>query len=206
MPDAKPAGYPGVMPYLIVADPAAAIEFYINGLGGTERLRLTGPGGAVMHAEIALGEGVVMLAGEFPDQGRRGPAAFGGTPVLADGLRRRLRRRLPPGRGRGGEAALRQPADTFYGDRAARFADPAGHVWTLSTHIEDGVPGGDAAAAGRGRRLKRTRRPVTPTRRVREESTGAARNPRPAGSPRVGPRASLTLRVGPSFRRAWHSP
>src|SRR5437763_16778630 len=76
-----PDGYHSVTPYLIVQGAARALEFYQRGLGATEMMRFPGPGGKVMHAEIRIGDSVVMLADEFPDMGAKGPLAFGGTPV-----------------------------------------------------------------------------------------------------------------------------
>ena len=139
MTDPKPAAYSGVMPYLIVPDPSAAIAFYERALGGAERMRLTAPDGAVMHAEVVVGGGVVMLAGEFPDQGYRGPRAWGGTPVslmvYVDDCDATFHAAVDAG-----AEPLAEPAVQFYGDRTAKFADPAGHVWTVATHVEDVSP------------------------------------------------------------------
>src|SRR5215208_3410696 len=83
MADVKPIpeGYPQVTPYLCVDGAQAAIEFYVKVLGAKERMRMPGPDGKLGHAELELGNGLIMLADEYPDMGNRGPKAIGGTPV-----------------------------------------------------------------------------------------------------------------------------
>jgi len=76
-----PDGYPRVTPYLIVDGADAAIDFYKSVLGASERMRMDGPDGRVGHAELGIGDSVVMLADEHPEMGIRGPKAIGGTPV-----------------------------------------------------------------------------------------------------------------------------
>src|SRR4029450_1778860 len=76
-----PDGYPRVTPYLHVDGASAAIEFYSRVIGATERMRMPAPGGKIGHAELQIGDSVVMLADEFPDMNVRGPKAIGGTPV-----------------------------------------------------------------------------------------------------------------------------
>lgn len=76
---AKPDGYHTATPYLIVRGAARAIEFYKQAFGATERLRLEG-GGRLMHAEVKIGDSVIMLADEFPDTGIIGPETLGGSP------------------------------------------------------------------------------------------------------------------------------
>lgn len=134
-----PDGYHSVTPYLIVDDAAKAIEFYRTAFGASELLRMDGPGGKVMHAEIKIGDSPIMLADEFPDMGIRSPSAFGGSPVAiclyvedADAL---FQRAIDAG------AIERKPlADQFYGDRSGTIEDPFGHSWTVATHVEDVSP------------------------------------------------------------------
>ncbi len=134
-----PAGYQSVAPYLIVKGAAKAIDFYRNVLGASERMRLDGPEGRIGHAEIQIGDSVVMLADECPEGGGRGPHSFGGTPVLlhlyvedSDAV---FQKAISAG------AKVKGPmADKFYGDRAGSFEDPFGHVWHVATHIEDVTP------------------------------------------------------------------
>ena len=78
---AIPEGYPQVTPYLIVDGADAAIRFYTGTFGAKERMRMDGPGGTVGHAELEIGDGLVMLADENPDMGARSPKSVGGTPV-----------------------------------------------------------------------------------------------------------------------------
>src|SRR5215813_10910658 len=78
---AIPDGYHNVTPYLVIDGAARALEFYKRVFGATERMRMPGPGGKVGHAEISIGDSVIMLADEHPEMGARGPRAFGGTPV-----------------------------------------------------------------------------------------------------------------------------
>jgi PhnB protein len=139
MPHFIPEGYPRVMPYLIVDGASSAIDFYVSVLGASERMRLPGPDGRVGHAELTLGDSVIMLADEYPDMEARGPVALGGTPVSllvyvedADGVFERAIQ--------AGARALRPVEDRFYGDRVGRFEDPFGHRWDVSTHIEDVPP------------------------------------------------------------------
>ncbi len=131
-----PEGYHSVTPYLIVKGAAEAIEFYKKAFGAVEVLRIPGPGGSVGHAEIKIGDSHVMLADEHPDMGYRGPKALGGSPVslmiYVPDVDNRVRVAAEAG------ARITQPVqDKFYGDRNGQLEDPFGHVWTISTHIED---------------------------------------------------------------------
>src|SRR4051794_39226012 len=76
-----PDGYHTVTPYLIVKDAASALDFYKEAFGATESLRMAGPGGKVMHAEIKIGDSSIMMADEFPEMGAQSPQSYGGTPV-----------------------------------------------------------------------------------------------------------------------------
>jgi uncharacterized glyoxalase superfamily protein PhnB len=76
-----PDGYPQVTPYLCVDGASAAIEFYSQVFGATERMRMPEPDGKIGHAELQLGDSVIMLSDEYPDRGIRGPKTIGGTPV-----------------------------------------------------------------------------------------------------------------------------
>ena len=134
-----PEGYPRVTPYLIVDGASAAIEFYHDVLGATERMRMPAPGDKVGHAELELGESVIMLADEAPDMDAHGPRAVGGTPVMlhvyvsdADAVFDRAVE--------AGARALRPVEDKFYGDRTGEFEDPFGHRWSVATHVEDVPP------------------------------------------------------------------
>src|SRR5918998_2929146 len=76
-----PEGYRRVTPYLIVDGAAAAIDFYTSVFGASERMRMDAPEGKIGHAELEIGDSVIMLADEHPDMGARGPRSIGGTPV-----------------------------------------------------------------------------------------------------------------------------
>ena len=134
-----PDNYPRVTPYLIVDGADAAIRFYSTVLGATERGRLAGPDGKVGHAELALGDSLIMLADEFPDMGQRGPKAIGGTPVTisvyVEDVDAVFERALQEG-----ATSLRAVETQFYGDRAGQFEDPFGHRWNVATHVEDIPP------------------------------------------------------------------
>ncbi|HET7531003.1 MAG TPA: VOC family protein [Mycobacteriales bacterium] len=136
MVKAIPDDYPRVMPYLSIDGAAAAIEFYKQVFGATERVRMDTPDGKVGHAELQIGDGVVMLADVFPDMGGKTPQMLGGSPVTVmlyvedvdDCFRRAVE---------AGATADRKVEDQFYGDRAGGFTDPFGHVWHIATHVED---------------------------------------------------------------------
>ncbi|WKX69061.1 VOC family protein [Streptomyces sp. XD-27] len=131
-----PEDYPRVTPYLAVDGAAAAIDFYCEVLGATERMRIPAPGGRIGHAELQIGNSVIMLADEFPEMGARGPKTVGGTPVnlyvYVDDADAAFARAMAKG-----AKELQPMADQFYGDRAGQFEDPFGHRWNVATHVED---------------------------------------------------------------------
>lgn len=139
MVDAIPDQYPRVMPYLHVDGAAEAIKFYEDVFGATERMRMPDPSGKIGHAELQLGDSVIMLADEYPDMGIRGPAAFGGSPVtisvyvedVDDVFRRAVEAGAKP---------IRDLENHFYGDRSGAFRDPFGHQWSVASHVEDVPP------------------------------------------------------------------
>jgi PhnB protein len=139
-----PDGYPRVTPYLSVDGAAAAIDFYHRVFGATERMRMSAPEDKIGHAELEIGDSVLMLADEFPDMGLRGPKALGGTPVTisvyVDDVDAVFDEAV-----KAGAAALRPVEDQFYGDRLGQFEDPFGHRWSVATHVED-VPEDEMAA------------------------------------------------------------
>ena len=121
-----PEGYPRLTPYLIVD-------------GASERMRMPMPNGRIGHAELELGDSLLMLADENPDMNIRGPASIGGTPVsmhvYVEDADAAFARALEAG-----AKALRPLEDRFYGDRSGQFEDPFGHRWDVSTHVEDVPP------------------------------------------------------------------
>ncbi len=134
-----PDGYTGATPYLCIKGAAAAIEFYKEAFGATELFRIAMPGGAIGHAEVKIGGGIVMLADEYPDMGFLSPKTIGGTPVqvyiYVEDVDALARRAIDAG-----IKVLRPVADQFYGDRSVAFEDPFGHRWGFATHVEDVSP------------------------------------------------------------------
>jgi PhnB protein len=134
-----PDGYHSVTPYLILSDASRGLEFYRKVFDATELMRMDGPGGKVMHAEIQIGNSVIMLADEFPEMSAVSPTTLNGTPVslmiYVEDVDARFQRAVDAG-----ATVRRAVQDQFYGDRSGTLVDPFGHVWTISTHIEDLTP------------------------------------------------------------------
>lgn len=130
-----PEGSSRLSPYLSVDNAAAAIQFYVDVLGGTERFRMPGPEGKIGHAEIAFGDSVIMLA-DLCMEGQRDPKMLGGTPVTlmvyVPDVDAAYVRALAAG-----AQGVAEPEDKFYGDRSGTVIDPFGHQWHLATHVED---------------------------------------------------------------------
>jgi PhnB protein len=139
MADPIPSDYPRVTPYLIVDGASAAIDFYSSVLGAVERMRMAGPDGKVGHAELGIGDSVIMLADEHLDMDVRGPRTIGGTPVTlhvyVEDADHAFERAI-----QAGAKSLRPVEDKFYGDRSGQFEDPFGHRWDVATHVEDVPP------------------------------------------------------------------
>lgn len=132
-------GYHSVTPYLIVRGAARAIAFYEQAFEARPRLLLPAPGGGIAHAELAIGDSIVMLADEFPGMAARCPGAIGGTPVslliYVDDVDATHARAVAAG-----ARALGPVEHRFYGDRSGQVLDPFGHIWTLASHVEDVTP------------------------------------------------------------------
>ncbi len=134
-----PDGYPRVTPYLFTNRASAAIDFYTKVFGATERMRMAEPNGTIGHAELTIGDSVIMLADEHPDRGVLGPRAIGGTPVMisiyVEDVDKTIDQAVTSG------ATILHPiADQFYGDRSGTIEDPFGHHWNVATHVEDIAP------------------------------------------------------------------
>ncbi|MGH9670678.1 MAG: VOC family protein, partial [Terriglobales bacterium] len=123
----------------IIQGAAAAIEFYRKAFGATELVRMAQPDGRIGHAELRIGDSVVMLADEVPEMGYRGPKSLGGTPVSIllyfDDVDAVVARAVAAG-----AKLTREVKDQFYGDRSGVIEDPFGHLWTIATHKEDVSP------------------------------------------------------------------
>ena len=126
-------------PYLVVADGAKAIDFYKEAFAATELMRLADPDGRIAHAELAIGDSVIMLSGAAAEYGRLSPQSLGGTPVTIHLYVENVDA-LASQAVEAGAKILRPVQDQFYGDRSGRFEDPFGHVWIVSAHIEDVTP------------------------------------------------------------------
>jgi len=143
-----PEGYPRVSTYLCIDGATAAIDFYRNVFGATERMRMPAPDGKIGHAELQIGDSLIMLSDEFPGMDVRSPKALGGTPVtmnvyvedVDDVFNRAVK---------AGARALRPVQDQFYGDRSGQFEDPFGHRWSVASHVEDVPPKEMARRAAR---------------------------------------------------------
>ena len=131
-----PDDYPRVTPYLCVGGAAHAIEFYATVFGALERMRVPSSDGRIGHAELAIGDGLLMLADEHPEIGFLGPTSIGGTAVtihvfvedVDDVFDRALQN---------GATEIRELTDQFYGERSGQFEDPWGHRWHVSSRTEE---------------------------------------------------------------------
>ena len=134
-----PKGYHSVTPYLTVNDAARAIDFYKRAFGAHEVMRMDGPNGKIGHAELKIGDSIVMLGDEMPGMGTRSPLALGGTAagvmLYVENADTVFNQAVSAG------AQVESPlADMFWGDRYGRLKDPFGHSWSVATHIEDVAP------------------------------------------------------------------
>jgi PhnB protein len=136
-----PDEYHSVTPYIIVSGAAKAIDYYKKAFGATEIMRMDGPGGSIGHAEIKIGDSVIMLSDENPQMGdmSRSAKTLGGTPIsillYVEDTDATVKRAVDAG------ATIARPVeDQFYGDRAGTIVDPFGNQWDIHTHIEDVSP------------------------------------------------------------------
>lgn len=131
-----PDGYHTLTPFLTVKDAARAIEFYKQAFGAEERGVMKGPDGKVMHAELKIGDSIIMLADEFPEFGVLSPQTSGGAGmglhIYIDGVDAAFDRAVKAG------AQVEMPlAEQFWGDRYGKLKDPFGHHWSIATHTKD---------------------------------------------------------------------
>ena len=136
---AIPKGRHTVTPSLFVAGAAKAIDFYKKALGAEELMRFPMPDGTIMYAEIRIGDSIIMLGDEMPEQGGRGPKSIGGTPVsffvYGENVDAAWKRAVDAG-----AKPIVPLADQFWGDRTGCLEDPFGHQWWLAQHIKDLTP------------------------------------------------------------------
>jgi PhnB protein len=133
-----PEGYHTATPYLIFQDAAPAIDFYKKAFGATETVRMNGPDGKVSHAEIKIGDSVIML-GSAPGNDLAAPQKLNASTVsvflyLPD-VDSTFKQALSAG-----AKTAQSLEDMFWGDRFGRLVDPFGHSWSLATHVEDVSP------------------------------------------------------------------
>jgi PhnB protein len=134
-----PDGYHSVTPYLFIRGAGGAIEFYKNIFGAQEMFRMSGPIGQVAHAELKIGDSIIMLADENPKIGAMSPKTAGGIAVCihlyCEDVDRVFQKAIEAG------AKQLHPVDNkFYGDRSGTLIDPFGHMWSVATHVEDVSP------------------------------------------------------------------
>jgi|ERR1700693_195970 len=131
-----PDGASVIIPRLVCRDPATAIDFYISTFGAVERVRRPGPDGAVAHAMITIGPAMIMIEGEWPTLTSRAPKPDGSSPVViyvyVEDVDKTVERAIA-----NGAQVLVPLQNQFWGDRIAWIMDPAGHVWTVATRIEE---------------------------------------------------------------------
>ncbi|HWE39559.1 MAG TPA: VOC family protein [Isosphaeraceae bacterium] len=135
-----PEGTHTITPSLVIKGAADAIAFYIKAFGAQELYRMSCPQtGAIMHAELQIGDSKLMLSDEFPGHHCLGPVAIGGSPVTlhlyVDDVDATYQQAIDAG-----ATATMPPSDMFWGDRYGKLVDPFGHNWGLATHIEDVPP------------------------------------------------------------------
>jgi PhnB protein len=134
-----PDGYHTVTPYLTLDDAAAAIDYYKQAFGAKERVRMDTPDGKVGHAELEIGDSLVMLSDEFPQGSTRSPKELGGTCagvfLYVDDVDAVVKRAVDAG-----ATVTMEVADQFWGDRFGSISDPFGHSWSIATHVEDVTP------------------------------------------------------------------
>jgi PhnB protein len=139
MPKAIPDGYSSVTPYLAVDGAEQAIDFYTRAFGAKERTRMQSPDGKIAHAEIEIGDSVVMLSDPLPDFVTKSPRELGGTSasimLYVEDVDATIQQAVDAG------ATLeREIEDQFWGDRFGAVIDPFGPMWSIATHVEDVPP------------------------------------------------------------------
>jgi len=134
-----PEGYHSLTAVLAVEDASAAIDFYKQAFGAKERVRMEAPGGKIAHAELEIGDSVIMLSDPFPQSNVKPPNEVGTSTMsvfmYSEDVDAAIERAVGAG------ATLTTPAeDMFWGDRFGTVTDPYGHLWSIATHTEDLAP------------------------------------------------------------------
>ena len=131
-----PEGYQTLAPSLIVDGATEAIDFYKRAFGATDRGMMNGPDGKVAHAELQIGDSVLMLSDPFPMQNAKAPTELGGTTVSIFMYVEDVDAVFKQAIGAGATSTM-EPDDMFWGDRFGALMDPFGHAWAIATHVED---------------------------------------------------------------------
>jgi PhnB protein len=138
-PKPIPDGYRSVTPYLAVDGAEQAIEFYEKAFGAKERTRMQSPDGKIAHAEIEIGDSVVMLSDPLPQFITKSPSELGGSTasimLYVDDVDATIQQAVGVG-----ATVEREAEDQFWGDRFGAVVDPFGHMWSIATHVEDVPP------------------------------------------------------------------
>ena len=134
-----PDGFHTLTPNLTYRNAAAAIDWIKNVFGATENMRMADPQGNIVHAELQIGDSVLMVHEEQPAWGALSPQALNGssgsTFVYLEEVDALYARAIAAG-----AQSTSPPSDMFWGDRMAKFIDPHGHVWGIATHLADLTP------------------------------------------------------------------
>lgn len=134
-----PEGYNTVTPYIAVDDAAKAIEFYRRAFGAKERVKMEGPPGKISHAELEIGDSVIMLSDPFPQSPLKTPKEIGGTTasmlLYVEDVDEAVQQAVDAG-----AKITMEIENQFWGDRFGRVEDPFGHSWQIATHVEDVAP------------------------------------------------------------------
>jgi PhnB protein len=137
--NAIPDGYYSLTPYLVCKGAAKAIEFYAKVFGAQEVVRMPGPDGSVRHAEVKIGNSMLMLSDENKERGQLSPESIGGSGCsimfYTDDVDKVFARAVAAG-----AKTETPPTDMFWGDRMGNIIDPFGHKWAIATHKEDVSP------------------------------------------------------------------
>ena len=139
MPQSPPEGMPHLTPMLFYEDVAGALESLQKAFGFSEAMRIPGPEGAIMHAEMTLGAARIMLGPAQPDNGMQSAAKLGGVNqslyVFVDDVDAHCAQARTAG-----ATIVSEPEDMFWGDRMYYAQDAEGHHWNFATHVKDVAP------------------------------------------------------------------
>jgi PhnB protein len=134
-----PEGYNTLTLHLAVENASEAIEYYTKAFGAKERMRMAGPDGKIGHAELEIGDSLLMLADPFPQSSTKSPKELGGTTasvfMYVEDVDAVVKQAVEAG-----ATMTMEIEDMFWGDRFGSVTDPFGHVWSIATHVEDVAP------------------------------------------------------------------